>query len=98
LRIVSAAAIKPLQLKETIMRIAKYLGAIAAMSMATAPALAAPANPAASLSVAKSVRAASPTKDASKLHGAGVFLAAAAVVGVIVAIVLIADDNKAKSP
>jgi hypothetical protein len=98
LRIVSAAAIKSLQLKETIMRIAKYLGAIAAMSMATAPALAAPANPAASLSVAKSIRAASPTKDGSKLHGAGVFLAAAAAVGVIVAIVLIAKDNKAKSP
>ena len=80
------------------MRIAKYLGAIAAMSMATAPALAAPANPAASLSVAKSVRAASPTKNASQLHGAGIFLAAAAVVGIIVAVVLIADDNKAKSP
>ncbi len=80
------------------MRIAKYLGAVAALSMATAPALAAPANPATSLSVAKSVRAASPTKGDSKLHGAGIFLAAAVVIGVIVAIVLIADDNKAKSP
>ena len=80
------------------MRIAKYLGAIAALSMATAPALAAPANPAASLSVAKSVRAASPTKSANKLHGAGIFLAAAAAVAVVVAVVLIADDNKSKSP
>ena len=80
------------------MRFAKYLGAIAALSMATAPAMAAPANPAASLSVAKSVRASAPTKGSSKLHGAGIFLAAAAVVGVIVAVVLIADDNKSKSP
>ncbi|QDZ06318.1 hypothetical protein FPZ24_01565 [Sphingomonas panacisoli] len=79
------------------MRFAKYLGAIAALSMATAPALAAPANPAASLSVAKSVRASSPTANANQLHGAGVFLAAAAVVGIIVAVVLIADDNKSKS-
>lgn len=79
------------------MRVAKYLGAVAALSMATAPALAAPANPAASLSVAKSVRAGSPTTNANKLHGAGVFIAAAAVVGVIVAVVLIADDNKSKS-
>ena len=80
------------------MRFAKYLGAVAALSMATAPAMAAPANPAASLSVAKSVRASSPTKNANQLHGAGIFLAAAAVVGVVVAIVLIADDNKSKSP
>ncbi|MBN8815543.1 MAG: hypothetical protein J0J06_08870 [Sphingomonas sp.] len=80
------------------MRFAKYLGAVAALSMAAAPALAAPANPAASLSVAKSVRASAPTKNASQLHGAGIFLAAAAVVGIVVAIVLIADDNKSKSP
>ena len=33
------------------MRFAKYLGAVAALSMATAPAMAAPVNPAASLSV-----------------------------------------------
>ena len=65
--------------------------------MASAPALAAPANPAASLSVAKSVRASTPSKDAHPLHGAGIFLAAAAAVGVVVAIVLIADDNKSKS-
>jgi len=80
------------------MRFAKYLGAVAALSMATAPAMAAPVNPAASLSVAKSVRASTPMTNGNKLHGAGVFIAAAAVIGVVVAIVLIADDNKSKSP
>ncbi len=80
------------------MRIAKYLGAVAALSMATAPALAAPANPAMSLSVAKSVRASAPSKNASQLHGTGLVVAGVAAVAVIVGIVLIATDNKSKSP
>lgn len=79
------------------MRFAKYLGAVAAMSMATAPAMAAPVNPAASLSVAKSVRASTPTKNASKLHGTGLIVAGIAAVAVVVGVVLIATDNKAKS-
>ena len=41
------------------MRIAKYMAAAAAAALAVSPAMAAPANPAASLSVSKSVRATS---------------------------------------
>jgi hypothetical protein len=90
-------ASKPLQFEEKTMKIAKYLGFVATMSMATAPAIAAPANPASSLSVAKSVRASSPSANANKLHGAGVAIAAVAGVAAIVGIVLLVDDNKSKS-
>ena len=80
------------------MRFAKYLGAVAALSMATAPALAAPVNPATSLSVAKSVRASAQSKDASKLHGTGLVVAAVAAIAIVAGIIIIATDSKAKSP
>ena len=70
------------------MRLGKFIAAAAAVSMAAAPALAAPANPAASLSISSSVRASAPSAKSSKLHGSGVVVAVialAAIVGGIVA-------------
>ena len=57
------------------MRLGKYLMAAAAATMAVAPAVAAPANPAASLSVAKSARAASVSGKKNELAGGGVIVA-----------------------
>ena len=76
------------------MRLGKFAAAVAAVSMAAAPALAAPANPAASLSVSKSVRAASPSAKANKLHGTGVVIAVLAVAAVIAGIVAASTDSK----
>jgi hypothetical protein len=76
------------------------IGAMAAVAIAAMPvaASAAPANPAASLSVAKSVRASTPTAKNSKFGG-GAILAALIVVGVIAIVAIGASkDNKAKSP
>lgn len=79
------------------MTVSKVLAAAAAASLMAAPALAAPVNPAASLSVVKSVRASTPVGKASQLNGGlfggGGFIAVIAVVAVIVGIVLVADDN-----
>lgn len=75
------------------MRFGKILLAAAAVSMAATPALAAPANPAASLSVSKSVRAGSSANGKSELAGGGVIIAVLAVAAVIAGIVVIADDD-----
>ena len=77
------------------MRLGKYLMAAAAATMAVAPAVAAPANPAASLSVAHSARAGSPTAKQNDLLGGGAFVAVIAAVAVIVGIIVVAneDDN-----
>jgi len=75
------------------MRFGKILLAAAAVSMVATPALAAPANPAASLSVSKSVRAGSATNSKNKLAGGGVIIAVLAAAAVIAGIVVIADDN-----
>ena len=73
---------------------------ITAVAIAAAPvaASAAPANPAASLSVAKSVRASTPTTKNSKFSGGAIF--AALIVAGVIAIVAIgtSKDNDAKSP
>lgn len=74
------------------MRIAKYLAAVAAVSMATAPALAAP-NSASSLSVANSARAGSPTTSKDKAAGGGVIVAVLAAAAVIAGIIIIADGS-----
>lgn len=73
------------------MKIAKYFAAAAALLMATAPAMAAP-NPAASLSIGKSVRAGS-VKGHEKLAGGGTFVAIAAAAVLVAVVILIADDN-----
>ena len=75
------------------MRFGKILLAAAAVSMVATPALAAPANPAASLSVSKSVRAGSATNGKSKMAQGGIIIAVLAAAAVIAGIVVIADDN-----
>ena len=72
------------------------IGAVAALSMVAMPAIAsaAPANPAASLSISKSVRAGAPTSGKSKLAGgAGVFFAIAIVAGIVAIGVIAATKN-----
>lgn len=87
------------------MRIAKIMLALAASSMTVAPAMAASANPAASLSVAKSVRTGSPTGADSKLAGGfgGLGVLGAVILAGVAAIVVIAvvqndDDDTPDSP
>ena len=81
------------------MRLGKYLMAAAAATMAVAPAMAAPANPAASLSVTKSARAGSPTAKTNDLAGGGFFVAIIAAVAVIVGIIIVAnEDDEPNSP
>ena len=74
---------------------------IAAALMATlpvVPAVAAAVNPAQSLSVAKSVRAQSPTKKANALGGKGLIVGIVAAAAVIGGVVLLAgNDNKPDS-
>ena len=81
------------------MRFASYLMAAAATTMAVAPAVAAPANPASSLSVAKSVRVGTPTTAKNKAMGGGVIIAVLAAAAVIAGIVVVAqEDDKTDSP
>ena len=79
------------------MRLGKYLMAAAAATMAVAPAVAAPANPAASLSVAKSVRTGSVSGKTNELAGGGILIAVLAVAAVAAGIVVVADDNSGKA-
>ncbi|MDB5681851.1 MAG: hypothetical protein JWO16_1656 [Sphingomonas bacterium] len=70
--------------------------AAVALSLVASPVL---ANPAASLSVAKSVRASSPSAKSNKLAGSSIIpavLALAIVAGGV--IIAVSDDNKSKSP
>ncbi|MEH3104181.1 MAG: hypothetical protein PGN12_09780 [Sphingomonas phyllosphaerae] len=71
----------------------KFLMAAAVASLATVPAVAAPVNSAASLSVAKSVRASAPAAKKNELAGGGLIVAAVAAAAVIAGIVIIADDG-----
>jgi hypothetical protein len=82
------------------MRIKSLAAAAAALSIAATPALAAPANPAASLSVAKSVRASAPSGKSNKLAGSSIIPAVLALAIVAGGIYIAVDDNndKAKSP
>lgn len=81
------------------MRLGKYLMAAAAATMAVAPAFAAPVNPAASLSVAKSVRTGSASTKNSDLQGGGIFVALIAAAAVIVGIIIVAkEDDSPDSP
>lgn len=81
------------------MRLTSLTAAVAALSMTAAPALAAPANPAASLSVSKSVRASSPSAKSNKLAGSSIVPAVLALAIVAGGIYIAVDDNnKSKSP
>lgn len=83
------------------MKITAVLAAAAMLAATTAPAVAAPraagaANPAASLSVAKSVRASTPTAKSNKLiaenPAVSVLIAAAAIGGLVVLSSTLGDD------
>lgn len=79
------------------MRVGKFLMAAAVASMTVAPAFAAPANPAAKLSLSKSVRASSTSSKKSKAVETGVIIgviAAVAVVGGVIA----ATSNSNSTP
>ncbi|MEH3158655.1 MAG: hypothetical protein PGN08_06735 [Sphingomonas taxi] len=67
--------------------------AAAAATMAVAPAVAAPANPAASLSVAKSVRTGSASAKKNELAGGGIVIALIAAAAVVAGIVVVADSD-----
>lgn len=75
------------------MRVVKFLIVAAAASMTVAPALAAPANPAASLSIAKSVRTGTVAGKKSKMGGSGFVIAAIAAAAVVAGIVVVATDD-----
>lgn len=75
------------------MRLTKYLMAAAAVSMTVAPAMAAPVNPAASLSVSKSIRAGTTTASENDALGGGILIAVLAAAAVIGGIVIIADGD-----
>jgi hypothetical protein len=72
---------------------AKYLAALAATTLVAAPVVAAPANPATSLSVAKSVRASSASTKKNELAGGGIIVAILAVVAIGAGIYIIADSD-----
>ena len=80
------------------MRFTNMAAAAAALAMSATPALAAPANPAASLSVAKSVRASSPTARSNKLAGGTIIPVVLALAIVAGGVIIAVDDNKSKSP
>lgn len=78
--------------------IRKYLAAVAATALVAAPVAAAPANSAASLSVAKSVRTGSASANKNELAGGGVIIALFAVIAVGLGIYVVADsDDEADS-
>lgn len=74
------------------MQMSKFLMAVSAISMAAAPALAAPVNPAASLSIgSKSVRAGS--HHGKSQFTSGILIAVLAVVAVGAGIAVVASDD-----
>jgi hypothetical protein len=75
------------------MRLGKYLLTAAAATMAVAPAMAAPANPAANLSVSKSVRAGAASAKKSDAAGSGIIVAVLAAAAVVAGIVIVADSD-----
>ncbi len=81
------------------MRLTNLLAAAAALSVVATPAVAAPANPAAKLSLTdKNVRAGAPMKRANKAASNSLLLGgAAAVIVVIVAVALGKNDSKPAS-
>lgn len=79
------------------MRVGKFLMAAAVVSMTAAPAFAAPANPAASLSISKSVRASAHSGKKSKVGGTGLIIAVLAAVAVAGGIVA-ATSNSSSTP
>jgi len=75
------------------MRLGKYLLTAAAATMAVAPAMAAPVNSAASLSVSKSVRTGSVSAKKNEVAGGGIIVAVLAAAAVVGGIVIVADND-----
>lgn len=73
--------------------ITKYFAALAATALVAAPVAAAPINPAATLTVAKSVRTGSASVKNNELAGGGFIIAILAVVAVGVGIYIAVDSN-----
>ncbi|MFS0774069.1 hypothetical protein [Sphingomonas sp. 1P08PE] len=67
--------------------------AAAVATMTVAPAMAAPANPAASLSVSKSARAGSVSAKKNELAGGGLIVALIAAAAVVAGVVIVADSD-----
>jgi len=82
------------------MRLTKLVSVVAAASMATVPALAAPGEHAAKLSLRdQMVRADAPMKDSSKARGTPFIIAGAVIALVVVGVVLASKkDNTPASP
>lgn len=80
------------------MRLTKYLAAAVAASLAVAPAMAAPANQAASLSLGKSVRVGASSKHKNGLLGGGIIVAIVAAAAVGAGIYIgVAENNETPS-
>lgn len=83
------------------MRLAKYLGMAAAVSLAAAPVVASAANPAAKLSVSqsKSARATTALSSANRASSTGYVVGAIALALGVITIILVADgDDEPNSP
>jgi hypothetical protein len=78
------------------MRLAKYLMAVAAVSMVSAPVFAAPVNPASKLSLGSPVRASTNAGKKEKLAG-GVIVAILAVAAVGAGVAIVASDDNSDS-
>ncbi len=78
------------------MKYATLIMTMTAASLAVTPALAAPVNPAASLSIVKA-RASTPAAHRSKLAGGGAVIAGIAAVAVIAGVIIVASDDKGSS-
>ena len=84
------------------MRFGRYLAVAAAAMLTSAPVMAAPiktapANPAASLSLAKNLRTSSHASHKSELIGLPLIIAIVASVAVAVSVVIVASDNNSDS-
>ncbi|MBD8620625.1 hypothetical protein IFT67_17015 [Sphingomonas sp. CFBP 13728] len=73
--------------------ISKYLAALAATTLVATPLVAAPNNPAASLSVAKSVRIGAKSTKNNDLAGGGLIIALIAGVAVVAGVVVAASND-----
>jgi hypothetical protein len=74
------------------MRTTKYLAALAALSMATAPALAAPSAAKLSVTGLTDSRASTAAGDANEAKG-GFLIPAIAIIAIIVGVLIISDDS-----
>ena len=81
------------------MRLGKFFMAAAVATMAVAPAMADPVNPAASLSISGPGRAGTPASHKGELAGGGFIIALIAAAAVIAGIVVVATNkNHPSSP